>query len=197
MSLIKKTGHFFFIWRDKLPIPLALVTLGCARPKVINWILGLPLVVLGEFVRLWALTHIGPKTRTRSICAENLITSGPYSHCRNPLYLGNTLKIVGIMTVAGNWILALLVGLFYLLEFATMIPYEEDFLADKFSLAHQKYREAVPAFVPTLKANPEFNKRPSFSFAEAIKSEKKTFLSTSTILSLILLISAFGKEKQA
>ncbi len=197
MGFIKRTGQFFFVWRDKLPVPLVIAMAGCARPRFVGWLLGLPLVILGESLRIWALMHIGPKTRTRDICAERLITSGPYSHCRNPLYLANFIKILGFMIIAGNLPFAMVVALFYILEFSTMIPYEEGFLAEKFPDAHRCYRELVPAFIPTLDANIRFDGEPNFSFAEALSSERRTFASTSLILLTVALSAAFKKERDA
>lgn len=197
MCFIKRTGQFFFVWRDKLPVPLVIAMASCARPRFVGWLLGLPLVILGESLRIWALMHIGPKTRTRDICAERLITSGPYSHCRNPLYLANFIKILGFMIIAGNLPFAMVVALFYILEFSTMIPYEEGFLAEKFPDAHRCYRELVPAFIPTLDANIRFDGEPNFSFAEALSSERRTFASTSLILLTFALSAAFTKERDA
>lgn len=195
MGFVKQTGHFFFVWRDKLPVPLVLGMAGCARPRLVNWLLGLPLIVVGESLRIWALMHIGPKTRTREISAERLITSGPYSHCRNPLYLANFIKILGFMVVSGNPLFAAVAALFYMLEFATMIPYEEGFLAEKFPEAHKCYREAVPAFIPSLEANPRFAAEANFTLAEALQSEKRTFASTSLILVLVAFAAIFRKER--
>ncbi len=197
MGFIKRTGQFFFVWRDKLPVPLVLAMAGCARPRLLGWLLGLPLVIIGECLRIWALMHIGPKTRTREICAERLITSGPYSHCRNPLYLANFIKILGFMTISGNILFAAVVALFYLLEFSTMIPYEESFLAEKFPDAHRCYRESVPAFIPAFDANSRFDGEANFSFAEALRSEKRTFASTSLILLTLAVSAALKKEREA
>jgi len=197
MGFITRTGHFFFVWRDKLPVPLVLAMAGCARPRLLGWVLGLPFIVLGESLRIWALMHIGPKTRTREICAERLITSGPYAHCRNPLYLANFLKILGFMVISGNPGFALVVALFYLIEFSTMIPYEEGFLAEKFPDAHRCYREAVPAFIPTLQADSRFAAAANFSLNEALRSEKRTFASTSLILLTVALAAAMRKERVA
>lgn len=195
MTLKNKIGGFFFKWRDKLPAPLVVSAAFCARPRPVLWLLGLPFILLGEALRLWALTHIGPKTRTRSICAENLVVSGPYRYCRNPLYLANSLKITGILLIAGNAKLAAAVIIFYTLEFITMISYEENFLTSQFEKVHQAYKEAVPAFWPTLCPNEAFKAKPKFSLAEAVKSEKSTFASTAAILAVLAVAPKIRKAK--
>lgn len=193
MSLVQTVGKLFFKWRDKLPIPLVLAMISYAKPSKKSWIMGLPFVFAGELVRLWGLMHIGHTTRTRSICADKLITSGPYSHCRNPLYFANFLKITGFLIISANFYYALIVILFYTAEFTTMIPYEENFLAEKFPDAHKKYRELVPIFIPSLTTSSELAGKNSFSFKDAVVSEKKTFLSTASIL-LLLKISSLTKR---
>lgn len=197
MGSANTIGRFFFIWRDKLPVPLALAMIPCARPKPLNWIIGMPLVLLGEALRIWGLMHIGPTTRTREICADRLITSGPYSYCRNPLYFANFLKIAGFMVISGNLPYALVVLAFYAVEFVTMIPYEENFLAEKFPEAHKAYREAVPAFVPNATPSPAFDAAANYELDEAIRSERRTFASTSAILLLLSICSLLRKEKRA
>ncbi len=195
MNFLQKIGGVFFKFRDKLPVPLVLAMVYCSRPKKWSWIAGLPFIVLGESLRVWGLMHIGPTTRTRDICADKLVTSGPYSHCRNPLYFANVLKIFGILIVSGNFYYAIITLAFYAIEFVTMIPFEENFLAEKFSEAHKAYRAEVPAFFPTARPNAKFNEPPSFSLMESLKSEKKTFASTGAILFLLALIQLFRKEE--
>ncbi len=195
MGSVNQIGRFFFTWRDKLPVPLVLAMVPCARPSFFSWLAGLPFVFAGELLRIWGLMHIGPTTRTREICADRLVTSGPYSHCRNPLYFANFLKILGFMIIAGNPGYAFFVILFYLIEFSTMIPYEEGFLAEKFPEAHKCYRESVSPFVPSLNPVSRYEEPAAFSFAEAVTSEKRTFSSTAAILLLLLFCSFKRREK--
>ncbi len=194
MTVKQTIGKFFFQWRALLPVPLVLSMFRLASPKKINWIIGLPFVFLGELLRIWGLMHIGPTTRTREICADRLITSGPYSYCRNPLYLANFLKISGFIIISGDILFAFITLFFYLFEFMTMIPYEESFLAGKFPEEHKKYRELIPAFIPCFKNASQFNGASEFSFMESLRSEKKTFGSSAAIL-LILLGKTFCCKK--
>lgn len=194
MGLLQRTGQFFFEWRDKLPVPLALAMPALAKPRRSGWLLGLPLIFLGEAIRVWAIMHIGPTTRTREICADRLVTSGPYCCCRNPLYLANMLKIAGVLAICGNPLYALLVMLFYALEFCSIICYEESFLAEKFPEQFKAYQESVPALVGL--PNEKFAGAPGFSLGEALRSERKTFASTIAILALLALAGKFRSGEQ-
>jgi len=58
---------------------VGVLVVALARPTPSSLLLGLPLAVLGESLRIWASGHI-EKTKT-------LATGGPYAHSRNPLYV--------------------------------------------------------------------------------------------------------------
>ncbi|GAB4271097.1 MAG: hypothetical protein Kow0029_08400 [Candidatus Rifleibacteriota bacterium] len=197
MGLFERTGRFFFEWRDKLPIPLVLALPACARPRFFNWLIGLPFVLTGELLRVWSLMHIGPATRTREICADKLITSGPYCCCRNPIYLANLLKITGFICISGNLPYAITVMVFYLVEFCCIIPYEESYLAGKFPDEFERYKRLVPAVIPYKGKSAELNAPATFSLSDALRSERKTFLSTAAILVILAACSILGKEKSA
>lgn len=182
--MLIKLGQFFFQRRDLLPLPLAGVMLAKATPSRFTWMLGLPLIFLGELWRIWALMHIGPTTRTRNICADHLVTTGPYRLCRNPLYLANLTKVAGLLTVAGNRLLLPGILAFYALEFVCMIAYEESFLRKKFPQEFSEYARVVPAFFPRLSGNLG---TALYSMSEAIASEKRTFASTGILLLMLKL----------
>ncbi|HNV69166.1 MAG TPA: isoprenylcysteine carboxylmethyltransferase family protein, partial [Candidatus Ozemobacteraceae bacterium] len=137
-----------------------------------------------ELLRLWGLRYIGPTTRTREICADRLVTGGPYARVRHPLYLANALKILGLLIIAGHLPLALTAIAFYAVEFFNMIPYEEHFLAQRFPKEFEAYRSSVPAFLPdgSLFAS-DF--QATHTWTEALNSERRTFASTGGLLGIL------------
>ncbi len=54
-------------------------------------IIGIGNLVLGATLRIWAVSHPGRHTRSRTIKAPSLTTAGPYAFVRNPIYLANFL----------------------------------------------------------------------------------------------------------
>ncbi|HEY9072292.1 MAG TPA: isoprenylcysteine carboxylmethyltransferase family protein, partial [Candidatus Ozemobacteraceae bacterium] len=134
--------------------------------------------------------HIGPTTRTREICADRLVTTGPYAWVRHPLYLANALKITGIAMCAGDLPVGVLTALFYSAEFSTMIPYEEAFLKDRFPESFETWAARTPAFlpVPPVVEADTVEAAPKWSWAEAFDSERRTFASTGMILAALAIV---------
>ena len=103
-------------------------------------VLGLPLIMAGLAIRLWAAGHVS-KDRT-------LTTSGPYRYIRHPLYLGTIIAFLG-------WPLVLEMPWLALLLFVTIVPVylwhiaaEERHLCQAFGQQYESYRQAVPALLP-------------------------------------------------
>ena len=64
---------------------------------------GLPIIALGLGLDLWAMAAM-MLARTNILpirAAGRLVTNGPFSLSRNPIYLGNTMLMLGI-GLAGN-----------------------------------------------------------------------------------------------
>ena len=87
MSVRLKLGRWFFQNRGWTPLPL-IVAEGVWAERQNLWV-GLAVLVAGESLRLWAVGHIGGRSRTRGETVGALETGGPFGLLRNPLYLGN------------------------------------------------------------------------------------------------------------
>lgn len=133
---------------------LALAGLGvlvAARPTLPWLAAGFALSALGEALRLWAIGYAGEATRAQELRAPQLVTAGPYSVVRNPLYVGNLLTIAGVALAAfgswNGWAAAVAVTLAFL-AYRAVIGLEEDFLRQSFGEEFESYRQTVPALVP-------------------------------------------------
>ena len=96
----------------------------------------------GAVFRLWATLYIGRRK------SHILVREGPYSICRNPLYLGSFLLWVaaGIQLESLPFLLAvLLAALGYRFW---VVPREEDFLGQAFGEDYLLYLKEVPRFWP-------------------------------------------------
>ena len=90
---MEKIGAFIFRNRSYMPIPVLLVGIFWPAYNVssmgLNMTLGIIFVVLGELGRIWCVSYAGGITRTRKGDLNQLITSGPFSFVRNPIYISN------------------------------------------------------------------------------------------------------------
>ncbi len=79
--------------------------------------------------------------------ARALVTSGPYSITRNPIYIGLTLVYFGLSIVMTSvWVLLLLVPTLIILQQGVVIP-EEAYLKRRFGAAYRKYQARVPRWL--------------------------------------------------
>jgi protein-S-isoprenylcysteine O-methyltransferase Ste14 len=143
--------QLFFKLRSYTPIPLLGALVYTAAPTLDAFVWGLILLMIGEVVRMWGVAHAGGATRTRDVGAPQLITSGPFAHARNPLYLGNTLIYVGVVCLAGGHLLWILIALaFCAVQYSLIVSLEEETLVNLYGIEYELYRRSVPRWVPRL-----------------------------------------------
>ena len=180
-----RIGHVFFRLRSLTPIPFILILIFFSQPTPLPIVLGSLLIVLGEWLRIWAVGFAGGSTRTRTLgAARDLVTTGPYAHVRNPLYLGNLILSVGVCVVANvYWMIAVLtIG--FLIQYTPIIRSEETYLLDASGNRYRAYCAAVPRFIP----HPHPYAEPSshdFSLHRALTSEKRTLTAIGCVVILI------------
>src|SRR5262245_62977502 len=109
---------------------------------------GVSLVVLGELVRLWAVRHIGVISRTRSDRLGPVVSSGPFAHVRNPLYLGNILLWVGFAVSARLLWFAPVALTLLGLEYHAIVRWEETLLEERLGDSYRRYMQEVPRWLP-------------------------------------------------
>jgi protein-S-isoprenylcysteine O-methyltransferase Ste14 len=94
--------------------------------------------------RLWCSIYIsGYKTRT-------LITVGPYSICRNPLYLFSFIGTVGLCLNTETIVLPIIAACIFLLYYPPVIEQEERKLRARHTEAFEAYCRTVPRLIPSL-----------------------------------------------
>ena len=180
-------GRLLFRLRSLTAIPFILIVIYFSRPTLTSVLVGAILLILGEFLRLWAVGYAGGATRSRTLgAASDLVTTGPYAYVRNPLYLGNLLLSLGVCIIANVYwmIIVLLIG--YFIQYLPIIASEEAYLRDFCGAAYHTYYTAVPRFIPRLRsyATPSAH---SFSFFRALKAEKRTLTAIACVIGLIVV----------
>jgi len=188
-----KVGNFLFHYRNilfpvfylALFIPAQNIFLDFYTPLV----LGLFIVLLGQTIRIVTigLVYIIRGGRNRQIYAEELVDEGIFSHCRNPLYLGNVLELLGLGIMSNSLIFMIIVFPLFLFFYQAIVLAEENFLYNKFGQQFSEYLKKVNRWIPKLKGIVNTIKSMRFNWRRVlIKEYNSTFIWTLAATLLIL-----------
>ena len=188
---MRKAGELFFKWRSYTPIPLLLAALVLARPTWWSMLLGYAVLAGGELLRISSVGFASGATRTLQAGVGDLITGGPYSYTRNPLYLGNFLISLGLCLAAWAWmpwmVLAFLAA--FSLQYGFIVHLEEQVLRDKLGATYDEYFREVPRWSVRLAPFPRrFPERGNFP--AGLRSERRT-LQSICIVTILLILRGF------
>ena len=181
--------QFFFKYRSYTPIPIVLLIFYYSKPIYPYYIIGVALIIIGEFIRIDAVRYAGGATRTRNVGAPFLCTSGPYSQTRNPLYCGNVIIYIGTVFFAGGawmWHILPFVAIFFIFQYYHIISLEEETLKIKFKDQYELYFKNVPQLFPRFSPWEEGNQTKPKNLISTIKTEKRTLQNIFFIASLII-----------
>jgi len=105
---------------------------------------GVLLIFLGIVGRLWATLYIGGRK------SSEVVTGGPYSITRNPLYVFSTVAAAGVGAQIGSFSGIILFALLCAGAFHIVILREEKFLKEALGAPYADYLARVPRFFPNL-----------------------------------------------
>jgi protein-S-isoprenylcysteine O-methyltransferase Ste14 len=105
---------------------------------LVGWVL----VGVGVFGRIWSGSYISGSKNAK------LVVDGPYSICRNPLYLFSLLAGLGVMLVSETLILPLQFAALFWVYYVELISREETVLLTLHGAAFEAYCARVPRFWP-------------------------------------------------
>ena len=103
---------------------------------------GLGLIVIGIVGRMWCTLYIGGRK------SAEVVSMGPYSITRNPLYVFSSIAAAGVGAQTGSVLLGLIFMAVCALCFLVVIRREERFLKAEFGAPYLAYMAAVPRFWP-------------------------------------------------
>jgi protein-S-isoprenylcysteine O-methyltransferase Ste14 len=133
------------------------------------------------------LTFIERGGKELKIHADALITRGLFTHCRNPLYVGNNLMLLGLGILSNSLIYIVVVVPVFLFIYQCIIYAEEDFLTKKFGQSYIDYCSKVNRWLPNLKGIGKTLSSMKFNWAKCMLTENNTqiFWATGVFLTLI------------
>ncbi|MBE7182969.1 MAG: isoprenylcysteine carboxylmethyltransferase family protein [Methylobacterium mesophilicum] len=103
---------------------------------------GTILIVLGIGGRLWSTLYIGGRK------SAEVVSTGPYSITRNPLYVFSAIAAAGAGAQMGSVLASLILGLLCVAAFHLVIFREEDYLRARLGQTYEDYCARVPRFLP-------------------------------------------------
>jgi len=198
MSRLVRAGAWLFRRRTSIPVPLALALLlipaddSAGSGQLI--LLGAGCVIAAESLRLWAVHHIGAISRTRSDRLGPLVSTGPFTFVRNPLYLANIALWVGFAVSARLLWLVPVFLVVLALEYHAIVRWEEHLLESRRGEEYRAYAARVPRWWPasptgagrqpavdsqrsaTDERLPTDDRRPTYSWRETLFSERGTLI---------------------
>jgi len=130
-------------------IPLMLFAFLCRWDECesvdVFWIGG-SVFIFGWLLRIWAQMHIGYRLGQ----PKRLATTGPYAFVRNPLYIANTMILLGlIIQMELLWFIPV-VCLWCYTVYSMTVRYEEDRLLMRYGGAYKEYMKMVSRWIPKI-----------------------------------------------
>lgn len=106
------------------------------------------LAVAGIGLAIWARWHLGANWSSQPAIKEghDLITSGPYSFIRHPIYTGLLLAFVGTALVNGTvWSVVLII---FAVSLVLRVRTEERLMTQQFPAQYAEYKKKTKALIP-------------------------------------------------
>jgi protein-S-isoprenylcysteine O-methyltransferase Ste14 len=193
-------GNFFFKYRNNLFIILYLL-LFVPSPPIFSGeqfgpnyylypvILGLLVTFSGEIIRgiTIGLAYIIRGGRDKKVYAETLVTEGIFRHCRNPLYVGNILMLLGVGILANSLVYVGIVMPLFLFIYQAIVLAEENFLRNKFGTQFDAYCTRVNRWLINFSGISETFKGMRFNYKRWLLKEYNTLMVWLTGIVAILI----------
>ncbi len=109
---------------------------------------GIGCLVVGELLRIWAVSHVGRTTRSRRLKAPALVTTGPYAHVRHPIYVANFLIGLGMVILSEAMLFVFVFLVLFGIQYAVITGEEEAFLKEHFGGEFDRYCDQTPKYIP-------------------------------------------------
>ena len=121
----------------------------------------------------------------KKVYADDLVTEGMFSICRNPLYVGNMLIYAGEFLMFGNLAVFVIGVLSFWFIYECIIATEENYLRNKFGERYDAYCKNVPRWAMLLGRFSEAKKGMKFNIKRVFQKDYSTMLSTIAVLAAI------------
>ena len=141
-------GSFIFL-REQITSIIPFFTLELWDYSLWTGILADVIVLLGMSLMIWSRITLGENWSANVLVKEKheLITKGPYTYVRHPIYSGLIMMILGIAIYSGSFSEVFLFVLFFFGAYYKGIK-EERLLTKHFPEEYPNYKKQVKALIP-------------------------------------------------
>lgn len=202
--MLTKLGNWVFHYRNYLfPIFYAALFIPSGalfENKLMASQIGLGIILTGAFIRsiTIGLVYIIRGGKNRQIYAETLVTGGIYTVCRNPMYLGNILLLLGFGIFANSVIFMSVFFPLFCLFYLAIIKAEENFLMGKFGEQYIAFKKSTNTLIPNIFNIGKAFKGHQFELKKVIRKEYNSlFIYYSGIMLLLLYKQSIGPVRFA
>ena len=181
-------GDIVFRWRNLL-FPVIVLGLVLAVPPAATlggsavldgWRDGVAMavVVLGLAIRFYTIgwAYIQRGGRNKRVYADDLVTSGCFALCRNPLYVGNVVLYAGVFLLHGAPLVIAAGIAAFVVAYVAIVAAEEHFLRERFGAAYAEYCADVPRWWPRLGRLREATAGMRFSLRRSVTKDYTTIV---------------------
>jgi protein-S-isoprenylcysteine O-methyltransferase Ste14 len=146
----KQKRRIFVLWVLTTALITTVLVMRPIIPRDTIWHVALEVtgelaIFFGVLGRLWSALYVGGRKNAE------LVTEGPYSLCRNPLYLSSMLAITGICMISGSLIVSIVFPSVFLVVFIYTARKEAEYLSSKFGRVFDEYARNTPMLVPNFR----------------------------------------------
>ncbi len=114
--------------------------------REITNLIGYSLIIICAIGRIYTTAFLGGQKNL------NLITQGPFSKVRNPLYVFSFIGVLGVSFYSARPLIILIAPIATLVIYHYLVKREEEFLETQFGDEYVQYKKSVPRFIPNLGA---------------------------------------------
>jgi protein-S-isoprenylcysteine O-methyltransferase Ste14 len=198
VSLLVPIGKFSFKYRNIISplvfcvlalINKPLIIAGNRRLDMYLDIIGFSIALVGQLLRICVIgfAYIKRGGRKREVYADTLVQEGLFAHCRNPLYVGNILTLLGLIIIHNGILMYVICLPFFLFLYLSITITEENYLRQKFGIVYDDYTRRVPRFLISFKGLGYTLKGMKYDWKKVIRKEYgTTFVFVTAAMALLV-----------
>lgn len=184
-------------WRKPLSVFIALVCVAILLLTGRSWapggaidcsmeLVGLAFVTLGVGGRIWSAFYLcGHKN-------DRLVDEGPYSLCRNPLYLFSLFGAIGVGLASLNLLALAVIIVTFAIYYPLVIRAEERHLREKLGASYADYTRRTPRFFPT-----RFQPREPDTYLAKPRQFRLALLDTGWFFAILIIVRIMARAHEA